>query len=282
MKEGKPMRQNYKFVCWELVELLMSRVSKEVMRLRQNAESDPDFTKLKADKTLVTKADELSEDLIRAWITQRFPDDAIRGEERPEKPGGSRLWIIDPIDGTYNFNHHGRMFGISVGMTEKNIPKLGVLRYPAEFTTLAAWEGGGAYADGGELEVSESPHQLQDARIWRVDTTLHGEYFQQPQFAKSVSQQNRLASPIPIIEGSQWCFTFTFLQFIRGHTDAIMHPGATPYDIGAMCAIARELGYPVSGYEGESIDFTKDTIPVVISKNMELHQEIINAMNVVR
>lgn len=53
---------------------------------------------------IVTEADHRAEAEIVAALTRLRPDDAILGEEGASRAGSSgRTWIIDPIDGTYNF-----------------------------------------------------------------------------------------------------------------------------------------------------------------------------------
>ena len=272
------MKHHFVTICKDMAILLPS-VGEKLLTLRKNAKNDPDFVRLKADKTLVTHGDTLSEDLIRAWIQEHFPDDTIRGEERMEKQGGLFQWIIDPIDGTYNFNHHSRMFSISVGLTEDNTPKMGVLLYPAENIVVSATEGAGAEINGQPIVLSKKKHKLDEAVIYRQPTNLSPEYFSQPRFTKTLKQQARILSPSPTIEGISASFTFAFLKFLQGNMDAILHPGATPYDIGAICAIAKEIGFSFSGYDGEAIDFSKETIPIVISKSAWLHAQIIQTLN---
>jgi len=56
---------------------------------------------------LVTAADHAAERLIVERLTAERPDDGIVGEEGAERPSASgRTWVIDPVDGTYNF-HRG-------------------------------------------------------------------------------------------------------------------------------------------------------------------------------
>jgi fructose-1,6-bisphosphatase/inositol monophosphatase family enzyme len=56
---------------------------------------------LKQDQSPVTVADRQAEERLRDLIAAAFPDDAILGEELPERPGASGYrWILDPIDGT--------------------------------------------------------------------------------------------------------------------------------------------------------------------------------------
>lgn len=262
------------------LEVFLPQVGEKVMELYRSASTDPDFTRLKADKTIVTKADELAEDLIRAWIQDRFPGDTIRGEEREKRQGNLRTWIIDPIDGTYNFNHFGSKFSISVGLAENNVPKIGILFYPAEDIMLSASENIGAQINGNPLTISKGKTQLKEALVVAQSIELHREYFSHPRFANAIQQQNMVPLKSLTADGPAGSFTFAFLeQLIKGSADAILHPGVTPYDIGAICAIAKELNFSVSGYEGEPIDFAKDTIPIIVSRNRALHESILAKLN---
>ena len=56
---------------------------------------------------LVTAADHAAERLIVERLRAERPDDGIVGEEGTDRPSTSgRSWVIDPVDGTYNF-HRG-------------------------------------------------------------------------------------------------------------------------------------------------------------------------------
>ena len=56
---------------------------------------------------LVTAADHAAERVIVERLLAARPEDAIVGEEGTDRPGRSgRSWVIDPVDGTYNF-HRG-------------------------------------------------------------------------------------------------------------------------------------------------------------------------------
>ncbi|PID54306.1 MAG: inositol monophosphatase [Micrococcales bacterium] len=55
---------------------------------------------------VVTDADHAAEELLSTTLAQRRPDDGLLGEEGSTRPGRSgRTWVIDPVDGTYNFLH---------------------------------------------------------------------------------------------------------------------------------------------------------------------------------
>lgn len=61
---------------------------------------------------LVSQADREAEDAIREVIARSRPDDAILGEERPDRIGGSGVRRhVDPIDGTTNYSSWRRRGG---------------------------------------------------------------------------------------------------------------------------------------------------------------------------
>src|SRR5688572_20566756 len=71
----------------------------------------------KADESPVTVADREAELLLRERIAATFPNDAILGEEFPERPGISGYcWILDPIDGTKSFIRGVPLYGTMVGV----------------------------------------------------------------------------------------------------------------------------------------------------------------------
>lgn len=51
---------------------------------------------------VVTAADHAAEALVTDTLAAERPDDGVLGEEGASRPG-ARTWVIDPVDGTYNF-----------------------------------------------------------------------------------------------------------------------------------------------------------------------------------
>lgn len=81
---------------------------------------------------LVTAADRDVETFIQQSLATHFPDDGILGEEGASSKGRSgRVWVIDPIDGTFNFVRGSEHWGVSIGLFEDNAPSFGVVNLPA-------------------------------------------------------------------------------------------------------------------------------------------------------
>ncbi len=91
---------------------------------------------------LVTKADREVETFLIANLSEAFPDDGIFGEEGGDVSGTSgRIWVIDPIDGTFNFVRGGQNWAISVGLYENRRPVFGVIYAPARDLLLTGGVG---------------------------------------------------------------------------------------------------------------------------------------------
>jgi len=110
-------------------------------------------TSLKGRHDIVTAMDREVERFIRQAIAQRYPEDAVIGEEEGGS-GGERLWIIDPIDGTANYARGIPRYCVSIGYLERTEPIVGVLYDPSHDLLYAAARGEGARCNGKRLAVS--------------------------------------------------------------------------------------------------------------------------------
>lgn len=91
---------------------------------------------LKRGEEAVTEADRAVQRLIVAELGRLFPGDGIIGEEnddgsaitnRAPAAGNSRVWVIDPIDGTNNYVAGFGAFAVCIGLLEAGQPTLGVV-----------------------------------------------------------------------------------------------------------------------------------------------------------
>jgi myo-inositol-1(or 4)-monophosphatase len=89
---------------------------------------------------VVTAADHAAEKLVVDTLRQLRPDDSILGEEGSSHQGSSgRTWVIDPVDGTYNFFTGGHYWCSALALTDDDGSRLGAIYHPAED---ALWIGG--------------------------------------------------------------------------------------------------------------------------------------------
>ena len=111
----------------------------------------------KARHDPVTEADKATETALRAMIADRYPDDAIQGEEFGLSEGRSgRTWVIDPIDGTRSFICGVPLFGMLLGVLQDGEPVAGVIRMPALGEVFAGARGRGATMNGRPIACRRS------------------------------------------------------------------------------------------------------------------------------
>jgi fructose-1,6-bisphosphatase/inositol monophosphatase family enzyme len=99
-----------------------------------------DIERKTSGSDIVTQADTAAERLIVQQLTAERPDDAIVGEEGTSRPGTSgRTWVIDPVDGTYNFAQGLDWWCTALALCERgadgDVPVLGAVRHEATATT---------------------------------------------------------------------------------------------------------------------------------------------------
>ncbi|MDO5670906.1 MAG: inositol monophosphatase family protein [Corynebacterium sp.] len=94
---------------------------------------------------VVTLADRAAEDFIAGALAHLRPEDGILGEEGAERASTSgRTWVIDPVDGTYNFATGSDYYCSAVALVEGSPADpdkliLGAVHRPAMGYT---WMGG--------------------------------------------------------------------------------------------------------------------------------------------
>lgn len=112
------------------------------------------------DHNYLTAGDMASEKAVIDSIRARFPDDQILSEESyadlPNPADIDHLWIIDPIDGTFNYARGVDYIGVSVGYAENGMVKAGAIYNPFSRELFFAEEGKGAYRNGEQIHVSNN------------------------------------------------------------------------------------------------------------------------------
>jgi 3'(2'), 5'-bisphosphate nucleotidase len=108
---------------------LARAAGEEVVRLRDGELG----VEMKAGNEPVTVADKAASALIVGGLHERFPDDPVISEELAVAVGSfgpSRLWLVDPIDGTKDFIRGSDGFSVMIGLVENGRPVLGVVFQP--------------------------------------------------------------------------------------------------------------------------------------------------------
>ena len=166
------------------------------------------------------------------WLSEETADDA-------ERLMRTRVWVVDPIDGTRDFLRGRAGWAVSVALVEGGRPLLGVLDAPARGEHWRALSGAGATRNG--LSISVSGHDaLAGARVPadvlpRADRDL-----------VAVEKPNSIALLIAMVPPGQ----ADFLAAMRWGKE---------WDIAAAALIAQEAGAIVTDALGRPLRYNSTT-----------------------
>ena len=101
--------------------------------------------------------DRRAEEAIIAVLRERFPEHAILSEECGRVGGDSEyLWIVDPLDGTYNYFRGIPLWCTSIALRKGDEYLVGVIYDPVRDELFRAEKGRGAFLDERPIRISRT------------------------------------------------------------------------------------------------------------------------------
>jgi fructose-1,6-bisphosphatase/inositol monophosphatase family enzyme len=114
-------------------------------------------SELKDDGTHVTEIDKLINKQVINATRQEFPKDGILGEEESDmRHDDERLWVCDPLDGTFPFKCGLPMSLVLLGLVKEGKSVMGVAYSPFARQLFVAAQGTGAFVNGRKVRVNKS------------------------------------------------------------------------------------------------------------------------------
>src|SRR5260221_1916132 len=124
-----------------------------------------------------TEADRAVERLVIERLGARFGD-GVLGEEygiqrsaassgadsgtadpaKGQQDSVDRLWVVDPVDGTFNFMHGMPVCGVSLAFLLYGEIEIGIIYNPDSNAMFTARRGRGAFLNGEKIAVSADPY----------------------------------------------------------------------------------------------------------------------------
>ncbi|MBS0654598.1 MAG: inositol monophosphatase [Verrucomicrobia bacterium] len=209
------------------------------------------------ENNLVTEVDLAAEKAIIGTVQSRFPDHAILSEEQGYTAGTDSpfLWIIDPLDGTFNFAHNVPLFAVSIAVAYKGELIVAVVYQPETNELFTAQKGEGAYLNGKKLSVSKR-HNIGEALL---GTDISSQY-------------HRIGNSKGILR-SLGAAVLGLSYVAAGRYDGYWVPGLQPWDIAAGKLLVEEAGGIVTKLDGKPY---ADFVPASLcASNRLLHDAIL-------
>ena len=215
------------------------------MALRQS----PLVHKRKADRSLVTNADEEADRILREGLRRAFPGHAIVTEESglDGSPSAEYVWMVDPLDGTTAYAAGLSGFSVMVGLLKDKKPFAGVVVDPLEGHIFEAVQGGGAF------------HTLEGVRK-RVHVSSRKDFPQMPVitstgFPKALEEDLRRSLSGPWLGGIN-SVGIKIGYMVRELADIyINHRGIHYWDTCAPQIILKEAGGIITFWDGSALTY---------------------------
>ncbi|MBY5396398.1 inositol monophosphatase family protein [Rhizobium leguminosarum] len=232
----------------------------DCVREAAQAEIMPRFRNLGAadvsEKTsaidLVTQADLLAEHRITAALRERFPAALIVGEEAydadrsvvPALADAELAFVIDPVDGTFNFAAGLPVFGTILAVTVRGETVAGIIHDPVLGDTVTAIKGAGTVLtrqDGQstKLQVAEpaSLNQMVGGMSWG--------HMDEPDRSRICANMAKIRMTFAFN-----CSAYEYWMVASGKLHFIGHTKLMPWDHLAGVLAHQEAGGHTAKFDG--------------------------------
>ena len=222
--------------------------------------------KIKSDNTPVSNGDLEVNKLISSKISKVTPDIPIISEEASDNKDNLNLknfWLIDPIDGTYDYINNLEEFTINAGLIINNKPVAGLINAPAKKRMFYSYEKGNAfeYTKGQIINLSSKPAKnSENLKFISYSTKIKPEI-------------QKIYNKLGVQESVRMKSSLKFCVVATGEYDGyVAEPRAYEWDIAAGHAILEHAGGTVTDFEGNEILYGKKDLknPSLILKNKNI------------
>ncbi|MDA8691421.1 3'(2'),5'-bisphosphate nucleotidase CysQ, partial [Candidatus Pelagibacter bacterium] len=218
---------------------------------------------IKSDNTPVSNGDLEVNKFITQKISEITPDIPIISEETSDNKDNTKLkdfWLVDPIDGTYDYINNLEEFTINAGLIIDNKPAAGLIYAPAKKRMFYSFGEGNAFelTNGQTINLSN--------KINKNNNPI-----------KFISYSNKIKPEIQKIyqdigvgENVKMKSSLKFCVVAAGEYDGyVAEPRAYEWDIAAGHAILEHSGGTITDFDGNEILYGKKDLknPSLILKS---------------
>lgn len=249
----------------ELAKKAAKRAGKAIMSIYKTKDY---ATESKQDSSPVTIADMEAEKHINRMLSKT--DYRILSEESEDdmsRLDSSRVWIVDPLDGTKEFISGNGEFTVNIALVEDGVPILGVVYAPAIDELYVAQKGIGSFLNGKQVSVSDR-YDLKELRL--LKSRSHAD-------PKMASIEEHFLSSVSRGSSLKGC------SVASGEGDVYIRLGNVhEWDICAMHCVVEEAGGKMTYADGSPLRYNNEDTLVkggFLVSNSRAHDSILNLIN---
>lgn len=228
----------------------------EIMKIYTDPAQDFGIEK-KADNSPLTLADKAAHLCIMRYLQETgIPVLSEEGLHLPyeQRKDWSRLWVVDPLDGTKEFIKKNGEFTVNIALVEDGTPVMGVIYIPA--TDILYY---GIVGEGASKQMGEKIIQLPVAAKHEGYVVVASRSHMTPETEAYVEDIRRMHSHVELISSGS---SIKICLVAEGAADA--YPRFAPtmeWDTAAGDAIARAAGKQVLDVQtGNPLTYNKEDL----------------------
>ena len=230
---------------------------------------------IKSDNSPVTQADKISSKILVKHLSKTGVPIISEEEEKldyEKRKHLSKLWLVDPIDGTKEFIKRSGQFCISIGLIEDGQPILGLIANPTKQTILFGGKGIGAYCIPYDAnDIFDAKWQITPKQNLTEKVILHSNGGYSGSVIKFVRLLEEKHGKLTVIKKGS---ALKFFDLVKGKADFYIRLAPTmEWDIAGGQAIYEALGGEVLHFESRMpLTYNKPQLknPYFIAKRKNL------------
>ncbi len=231
-----------------------------------NLRKDGLTKEIKADNTPVSNGDLEVNKIITLKLKELTPKIPIVSEETSENKSIDDLkdfWLVDPIDGTYDYINNLDEFTINAGLILDRKPVAGLIYAPAKKRMFFS------YGDDQAFEIANGKTiKLEGSKNFNKDQIKFVSYSN-----KLKPEIDKIHKKLNVKEHTRMKSSLKFCVIATGEYDGyVAEPRACEWDIAAGHAILKHSGGSVTDFENKEILYGKKDFknPSLILKSRNL------------
>jgi 3'(2'), 5'-bisphosphate nucleotidase len=231
----------------------------------------------------VTRADRLASEFLVGELSRRFPADGVISEEQPGDPGrprNSRVWIIDPMDGTREFIEHRGEFAVMIGLAVAGAPVLGVIYQPVTGKLYWARSGSGAFLKEPVCEENGVAIPLRVSR--EADPSRMTIALSRSHHSPEIDKVSRRLMIAKSISSGSIGLKVGLICEGRAHLYLDMSGRTSQWDTCAPAALLQEAGGRMTDLRGIPLRYNGPDLRNrngVIASNGTIHDRVVEAVS---
>ena len=222
--------------------------------------------KIKSDNTPVSNGDLEVNKIITKKLKELTPLIPVVSEETSENKSGNTLkdfWLVDPIDGTFDYINNLDEFTINAGLILDSKPAAGLIYAPAKQRMFYS------YDDGKAFEITNGKKiKLEGSKNFNKNKIKFISYSN-----KIKPEINEIYKKLNVKEHTRMKSSLKFCVVATGEYDGyVAEPRASEWDIAAGHAILKHSGGSVTDFENNEVLYGKKGFknPSLILKSKNL------------